>query len=566
MRYNNARAHKRRLLFCLLAFSLLSTLPSTTQSLVAQSRLIGSSGTIAYYSQSLISVSSNNPIAPSVPFKIDGSNYHPNGTEYLDGEWNWYTITAGTHTVEMPSPWTNPNNQITYYFSTWDDGITDNPRTVELAAGSRTSFYAIYVTTPPPPPGKALLIIVAGSGGTTNPTPGTYTYDANVQVTLTATPQTDYRFSYWADDDGVQSTNNPMTFTTQADTIHRWTANFEYNGTMPWRPFSLNSIYNTKIPSNVAYRSDSSAMLQASAGSSLGVRAGDIWMTAVYHIYEDTLVDWRWLAGVYVPVPLQPDGSEVPFPGGPPWYNADGGTVILDFTTGKWYDLFQFTGTSASEVSVYENFISDTGYIANGVAVGGGSAGALAAGGYVRPEEIIAGVIPHMMELYVGNSRGDNVHVFPPAARSAGWMGYPSLPIGSRIQLNPNYDISYLSPVAQIFAKAMQDYGAFPKEQTGGMGWQIGTEWDGSVQYRTGLSWADLGVTTTLLSSIPLSEYRVLEYGQKDANGNWVSGDLYNAVQSLGQEPVSTFFLSQPTFSLQIYTKTIGNEDSKTYL
>lgn len=155
-------------LSCLLAFSLLGNLLPRALSFEMAARVIGSSGSITYDSQAMISVGSNNPIAPSVPFKIDRSSYHPNGTPYLDGEWNWYSITSDVpHEIEMPDPWTNPSNDVTYYFSIWDDGVEDNPRTVILDAGSSQSFYAVYTTTPdglppplPPPPSDSLYSFV----------------------------------------------------------------------------------------------------------------------------------------------------------------------------------------------------------------------------------------------------------------------------------------------------------------------------------------------------------------------------------------------------------------------
>ncbi|MGB2765119.1 MAG: hypothetical protein WBC20_11980 [Candidatus Aminicenantaceae bacterium] len=44
------------------------------------------------------------------------------------------------------------------------------------------------------------LILSTTSGGTTNPAPGTYTYDAGTEVTLTAKPDTNYKFTYWSGD------------------------------------------------------------------------------------------------------------------------------------------------------------------------------------------------------------------------------------------------------------------------------------------------------------------------------------------------------------------------------
>jgi uncharacterized repeat protein (TIGR02543 family) len=70
---------------------------------------------------------------------------------------------------------------------------------------------------------KFSLIIQAGEGGTTNPGPGSYTYEKGERVTLTAIPDPNYVFSGWTG--SVTDQNNPMTLTMDNDkTI---TANFK---------------------------------------------------------------------------------------------------------------------------------------------------------------------------------------------------------------------------------------------------------------------------------------------------------------------------------------------------
>jgi hypothetical protein len=54
-------------------------------------------------------------------------------------------------------------------------------------------------TQPLPGPGQpqAYVIIAPAVGGTTNPAPGSYTYQNTTQFTITATPYSGYRFAYW---------------------------------------------------------------------------------------------------------------------------------------------------------------------------------------------------------------------------------------------------------------------------------------------------------------------------------------------------------------------------------
>ena len=70
--------------------------------------------------------------------------------------------------------------------------------------------------------GKLYLTITAGSGGTTDPSPGTYTYDEGTEVTIKATPNSGYIFVAWSGD--VTSTANPITIT--MDSNKSITANF----------------------------------------------------------------------------------------------------------------------------------------------------------------------------------------------------------------------------------------------------------------------------------------------------------------------------------------------------
>ena len=60
------------------------------------------------------------------------------------------------------------------------------------------------------------LIITATEGGTTNPTPGTYTYVSGTIVQVGAIPYVNYRFDYWMLD-GEVKTENPITIIMDAN-------------------------------------------------------------------------------------------------------------------------------------------------------------------------------------------------------------------------------------------------------------------------------------------------------------------------------------------------------------
>ncbi|MEM3627876.1 MAG: PKD domain-containing protein [Candidatus Bathyarchaeia archaeon] len=83
-----------------------------------------------------------------------------------------------------------------YTFSYWDvDGASQgsgvNPITVVVnAPKTATAHYTVQVIT-------YTLKIETTTGGTTNPTPGTYTYAAGSQVQVTAIPSSGYVFDHW---------------------------------------------------------------------------------------------------------------------------------------------------------------------------------------------------------------------------------------------------------------------------------------------------------------------------------------------------------------------------------
>jgi hypothetical protein len=110
-----------------------------------------------------------------------------------------YTCTDSTAIIEaIPNP--------TYHFVQWNDGDTNNPRTISVI--SDTNFIAEFDTTIiyhiTASANNALMGIVNGSGD----------YMTNTTVTINATANQTYRFVQWNDGD----TNNPRTITVISDT------------------------------------------------------------------------------------------------------------------------------------------------------------------------------------------------------------------------------------------------------------------------------------------------------------------------------------------------------------
>jgi len=109
-----------------------------------------------------------------------------------------------------------------YKFSGWTGDVTggyemDNPVTV--AMDSDKSITANFIK-------QHTLTISAGTGGTTYPVPESHTYDVGTEVSLTAIPDSGYRFSRWTGDvPGGLENDNPLMITVDSD--KSITANFE---------------------------------------------------------------------------------------------------------------------------------------------------------------------------------------------------------------------------------------------------------------------------------------------------------------------------------------------------
>jgi len=130
-----------------------------------------------------------------------------------------YDVEEGTSAVVTAIP------DASYRFVQWElDGTikTENPITIIMSVDY--SLRAIFEELPPPPPEKRYLTIVT-INGQTNPTPNTYEVDINSTITVTATPNSGYRFKEWLLDN-VQAGTEPF-ITVTMDVNHTLVAIFE---------------------------------------------------------------------------------------------------------------------------------------------------------------------------------------------------------------------------------------------------------------------------------------------------------------------------------------------------
>ncbi|MEM2702757.1 MAG: PKD domain-containing protein, partial [Candidatus Bathyarchaeia archaeon] len=144
----------------------------------------------------LTSVNPPSPQIVNAPFTVSASyqvQYYltvltdPPGIATIPGE-GWYNP---AQSVQLNAP-----AVAGYTFQYWDvDGVSQgsgvNPITVVMnAPHTATAHYTAVVPT-------YTLKIETTAGGTTNPTPGTYTYAAGSLVQVTAIPSSGYVFDHW---------------------------------------------------------------------------------------------------------------------------------------------------------------------------------------------------------------------------------------------------------------------------------------------------------------------------------------------------------------------------------
>ena len=125
------------------------------------------------------------------------------------GDARFTTATCVNHMAEIKA---FPNDG--YRFVNWQDGNTDNPRTINTT--NNVTYTAYFELIP-----EQYTITVVSSNTSMGTTSGGGTYDEGTTITLTASAHNGYRFLCWQDN----NTDNPRTITVNEDAIY--TAYFE---------------------------------------------------------------------------------------------------------------------------------------------------------------------------------------------------------------------------------------------------------------------------------------------------------------------------------------------------
>ncbi len=118
-----------------------------------------------------------------------------------------YTHVNGTHASVTAVPGEH------YLLDYWElDGVyagSENPITVLMTDDHTLQpFFKLCNYT---------LTITATAGGTTDPTPGTYTYTAETSIEVTAIPNAGYRFDHWVLDGSPAGSDNPINVLMNSD-------------------------------------------------------------------------------------------------------------------------------------------------------------------------------------------------------------------------------------------------------------------------------------------------------------------------------------------------------------
>ena len=254
-----------------------------------------------------------------------------------------------------------------------------------------------------------------------------------------------------------------------------------------WRPFSADSPWNTKIPADARIDPKSDVLVaDVGAAGSFYVNMPE-WSVLVKYIDSSqapklpvrALYEGRYGPG-FVP------GKRVPLPADTLPADATSAQIyyvtLVDPARNLAWDTRQLGRTDEGEW--FAGFGAVVDLSGTGVAMpwmkaeradlsgGARPSGAPLMAGLLRVDEVKAGRIDHALAFATPLPLTGKF--VPPAstdlkADSAGGQRFTGLPMGARIQLNPDYDIdnTLLSPGGKVVARALQEYGAILVDQAG---------------------------------------------------------------------------------------------------
>ena len=153
-----------------------------------------------------------NPVIPIYYTIVVESNDYNMGYGWIDGAANAGAFLEGTSiTIEGIA-----YNEL-YQFVRWQDGNTDNPRTITVTEDATYTAYFEEVGDPnPPAPPTSYLIIVESNNPSMGSVEGGGYFEEGSTATIQANPYNGYRFVRWQDN----NTQNPRTITVTGDATY----------------------------------------------------------------------------------------------------------------------------------------------------------------------------------------------------------------------------------------------------------------------------------------------------------------------------------------------------------
>jgi hypothetical protein len=278
-----------------------------------------------------------------------------------------------------------------------------------------------------------------------------------------------------------------------------------------WRPFADTSIWNTPIAPDAPIHAGSDGMI------------GTIAAHGSWHING---IEWAWSIPLYFSGDADPlqntcSGSLGTFAlhipeGAFPSPDSDADFAVVDRLTTPW-TVFSAWSTSfggdpgCDYTSEAAGWLPDDGDGLTMEGWGGRATGWSYVAGLIRPEEILQGHIDHALVFAMSDCKTDEF--WWPASWGDGSSSDPNaVPQGARVQLSPDVAVGSLglSPGGEVIARALQVYGAFLGDTSGG-----------SVLYAQEFllsdgSCCDAGpweavLDPTDIEGLPLDQLRVLE-------------------------------------------------------
>lgn len=290
-----------------------------------------------------------------------------------------------------------------------------------------------------------------------------------------------------------------------------------------WRPFTPDSPWNTPIGSNPEIDPNSNTYINQVNNICPNCPVATVaydWGVGVYYVenlnpYPSQIMvrshtDWGHSLSAPVPRWAKQDPS------------SDGHLLIIDRRLQREWGFWAVRGT-------YPNLTAGTGdpmdLSGSGVRSPGQSgpreAGYPLSAGLIRVEEMKAGQLRHAL-VFANDGRNGWSNFVSPASTGCdyglGPNGNHVIPMGTRLQLKPEVNISGLTPKAQIIARALKEYGMYLGDENDarslGIYMQTVGDEDGNgvVEYWSDLwrgLWADSDRSS--LSTLHASDFRVIK-------------------------------------------------------